>query len=153
MLIMVSNRIKTVIGHHVTRYLLLATLVAALSGCFEIGKYALQHTLGARLGPCQPKKDSVQAALGKPYRRLVADDEDVSAETQIFWHEWAYRIPRDSAGAAITSDPPAAIPDSVKVIGFRWGDGVWGCQVRERRVRMLDHPSDPWEGAGDVPRS
>lgn len=118
-------------------------LLAAVSGCFEIGKYVVQHSLGARLSSCQASKDSVQAVRGKPYWRYFSDTEDVSEGTQLFRHEWAYRIQRDSAGV---------IPDSVVVVGFRWGDGLDRCDVQERRAKALSHPSVPWEGAGDVPR-
>lgn len=124
-------------------------LTAALTGCFEIGKYAVQHTLGARLGPCQAAKDSVQASSGTPYRRYFSDDENVSEGVQTFWHEWAYRIPGDSTSAATDS---SAAADSVRVVGFLWGHGVNGCSVRERRVAKGSHPSVPWDGAGDVPR-
>ena len=63
----------------------LAFLVVAITGCFEIVRYAAQHSIGARLSPCQPRKDSVQAVMGKPYRRHFSDDENVSEKTQIFW--------------------------------------------------------------------
>lgn len=116
-------------------------LALAASACFEIGKYAVQHSLGARLTSCQASKDSVQAVRGKPYRRYFSDDENVSEGTQLFWHEWAYRIPRDTV----------SVSDSVVVVGFRWGSGLDRCDVQERRVRSLSHPSVPWEGTGDVP--
>lgn len=96
-------------------------------------------------------KDSVQAVLGKPYRRYFSDEENVSDKAQICWHEWAYRIPKDSASIASGADSTAAPADSVRVIGFLWGDGVVRCKVHERRVMKLDHPSVPWEGAGDLP--
>lgn len=127
-------------------------LTSVLTGCFEIGKFAAQHTLGARFGPCQSAKDSAEAALGKPYRRYFSDDEDVSEGVQVFWHEWVYAIPRDSITAVAAPDSAVAVPDSVRVVGFLWGHGVNGCSVRERRVLKGTHPSVPWQNAGDVPR-
>jgi hypothetical protein len=129
----------------------LAVAVTTVSGCFEIVKFGVQHSIGARLGPCQSSKDSVQSVLGKPYRRMFSDAELTSPNTQIFFHEWGYLLPKESSATPSRSDSAAALPDSVRVIGFRWGYGVRGCDVRDRRAKKMNHPSLPWEGAGDIP--
>ena len=108
----------------------------------QVAGYGAQHTIGARLGPCQASKDSVEEARGKPNRRHVADEEDVATRSQVFWHEWAYR---DAAGER------APLPDSVTVVGFRWGEGVDGCDVRERRAQAPGPNGRPWQGVGEVP--
>ena len=125
-------------------------LIPLLAGCFEIVKYSAQHSLGARFGPCQRLKDSVERAEGKPYRRMFGDEE--GGGVQLFTHEWGYRLPKDSSLMTVGADTATAVPDSVKVIAFHWGYGVNGCDVRERRVRALKHPSMPWEDAKDAPR-
>ena len=124
------------------RSILAALVVSATAACMQAARYGAQHTLGARLGPCQASKDSVEQARGKPYRRHVADEEDVATRAQVFWHEWAYR---DAAGER------AAVSDSVTVVGFRWGDGVSGCDVRERRARFPGPNGRPWQDVGEVP--
>jgi hypothetical protein len=108
----------------------------------QVAQYGFQHTVGARVGPCQPVKDSVRKALGAPYRRYFSDEENTDTGEQVFWHEWGYRI-RTSAGE------PAA--DSVNVVGFRWGHRVAGCEVLERRARVPGPGGIPWEQAGTVP--
>ena len=116
-----------------------------LSGCWrvldEVGQYAFDHTLGVKTGPCPALMDSVKAARGKPYRRFLSDEEDVQDHTQIFWHEWGYRLPLDSGRTR---------KDSVTVVGFLWGQGVRGCQVIERRDKIAGRYG-PWENAGDLP--
>ncbi|MGI8617461.1 MAG: hypothetical protein ACR2L6_00010 [Gemmatimonadaceae bacterium] len=139
-------------GKRIAMCALTIGLVMAGMGCFEITKYAVQHSAGARLTACHSSKDSVEAVLGKPYWRYFSDAEFGGEGLQLFWHEWGYRIRADSSRAARPSDNSAATADSVKVVGFLWGDGLQGCSVRERRVRKGTHPSVPWEGAGDVPR-
>ena len=124
------------------RLALAAFVVAASAACLQIAGYGAQHTLGARLGPCQASKDSVEGARGKPHRRHVADEEDVATRAQVFWHEWAYRDASAEQGSR---------PDSVTVVGFRWGDGVSGCDVRERRARVPGPNGRPWQGVGEVP--
>lgn len=119
-------------------------------GCFEIVKYGAQHSLGARFGPCQPLKDSVERAIGKPRWRLFGDEEGNDA--QLFTHEWGYPIAKDSARAPIAADSAADVPDSVKVVAFHWGYGVNGCDVRERRVQALKQPYAPWNADRYAPR-
>jgi hypothetical protein len=132
-------------GRH-TRHVVLVTLsclVCSLTvGCAQAATFALQHSVGAAVGPCRAAKDSVERAHGAPYRRHVADEEDVTTRAQIFWHEWAYRP--DSAGTRPGSD-------SVTVVGFRSGEGVDGCDVRERRALVPGRNGRPWEGVGEVP--
>jgi hypothetical protein len=126
------------------RLLFAATVLCGSSACTQVIGYGAQHTLGARLGPCQASKDSVERARGKPYRRHVADDEDVATHAQVFWHEWAYRDVAQEQGSR---------SDSVTVVGFRWGDGVNGCDVRERLAGVPGPNGRPWQGVGEVPPS
>lgn len=124
------------------RLVFTAAVFCGTSACMQVIGYGTQHTLGARLGPCQPSKDSVEQARGKPYRRHVADEEDVATRAQVFWHEWAYR---DGV------EEQRSRSDSVTVVGFRWGDGVNGCDVRERRAQVPGPNGRPWQGVGEVP--
>jgi hypothetical protein len=132
-------------AHHPRRRFLvtLSCLACSLTvACAQAATFALQHSVGAAVGPCRASKDSVERAQGAPYRRHVADEEDVATGAQIFWHEWAYRP--DSVGLRPASD-------SVTVVGFRWGEGVDGCDVRERRALVPGRNGRPWEGVGEVP--
>lgn len=116
-----------------------------LSGCwrilYEAGQYAVDHSIGVKAGPCPPFMDSVKTTRGAPYRTYRSDVEDVANKTQVFWHEWGYRIPADSGGTR---------KDSVTVVGFLWGEGVHGCDVIERREKVPGRYG-PWENAGDLP--
>src|SRR5918992_767481 len=122
------------------RVILGALVVCGAPACMQVVGYGVQHTVGARLGPCQASKDSVEQARGKPYRRHVADEEDVATRAQVFWHEWAYR---DATGEV------SARADSVTVVGFRWGEGVSGCDVRERRAQTPGPNGRPWQDVGE----
>lgn len=124
-----------------------AALTSIFAACFQVGTYAVQHSIG----PCQASKDSVQAVLGKPYWRSYSDEEG-NERAQIFWHEWGYAIPRDSTIARALPAGATPLRDSVRVVGFLWGQGVEGCSVRERRVLKATHPAVPWQNAGEVPR-
>jgi hypothetical protein len=115
-----------------------------LAACAQAATFALQHAVGASIRPCRASKDSVESARGAPYRRYVSDEEDVTTRAQVFWHEWAYRS---------ASGETEAKSDSVTVVGFRWGEGIEGCDVRERRAGVPGPRGQPWEGVGDVPSS
>ena len=108
----------------------------------EGATYGIQHTIGVAAGPCPRAMDSVSAARGAPFRRYRSDAEDRSADTQVFWHEWGYRLPVSADGRK---------PDSVAVVGFRWGSGVAGCEVHERHARAPGARGLPWDDAGTVP--
>jgi hypothetical protein len=119
-----------------------AILGAALLGaCQSASKFAVQHSLGAELGPCAGRKDSVRAARGEPYDFIVGDEEDVSEQTQVFTHEWGYRLAADSAWR----------DDSVHVVRFRWGHEVRGCETSEYRAkRLTSRLGPPWESLDDT---
>ena len=109
--------------------LLLAT------GCQSAAKYADQHTFGPMLGPCANAMDSVEAARGAPWKKVVGDEEDVQTGQQLFEHEWGYQL-----------DPPS--PDSVQVVRFRWESDKPGCLVDTRRARRTQGVLVlPWEEA------
>nr|MBA3890223.1 hypothetical protein [Gemmatimonadaceae bacterium] len=78
-------------------WVVVVVAMTAVTGCatvvWEAGKYAVQHTAGARLGPCPASKDSVTLVRGSPWRRAFSDDENTSTGERRFWHEWAYRQP------------------------------------------------------------
>jgi hypothetical protein len=120
--------------------------LTAVTGCatvvLETGKYAVQHTAGAKLGPCPAGKDSVTDRRGRPWRRASSDEEGPAPGEQRFWHEWGYRHPLP--GELLGSD-------SVIVVGFLWGSGVDGCDVRERRARAPGPHGLAWENFGEVP--
>jgi hypothetical protein len=117
-----------------------AGAAALIFACQPATKFTVQHSLGAQLGPCADRKDSVRAARGAPYRAIVGDEEDVSDGTQLFEHEWGYRL--RAAGA----DSTAVRDDSVEVVRFRWGHGVRGCEVTAYRAkRHTSRLGLPWE--------
>jgi hypothetical protein len=96
-------------------------LLPLLGGCAVVNSgtnSALAQTVGASWGPCGVPRDSVQARDGAPDKRQYGEEEDLSDKTMVYTQEWGYRVP----------------PDSVRVIAFRWGDGVRRCEVTERRL-------------------
>ncbi|HXE57702.1 MAG TPA: hypothetical protein VNK43_06870 [Gemmatimonadales bacterium] len=116
-----------------------SVLVVVALGCGPAVNFATQHTVGAELGPCGAALDSVRAERGQPYRTIVGDEEDVPERTQRFEHEWGYLL--------VGSPPDTAAwrTDSLTVVRFRWGDGVDGCEVSERRARRLGGTlGPPW---------
>ena len=116
---------------------LLAALCAILAGCNTASTYAMQHTIGAELAVCGGPMDSLRAERGDPWKKVVGDEEDVSEGTQTFQHELGYLI------AGLDSVPRT---DSVDVVIFRWGHGVRGCEVTERRLKRLSIPlGPPWD--------
>jgi hypothetical protein len=118
-----------------------ATLLLA---CQSASKFAVQHSLGAELGPCAGRKDSVRALRGEPYDFIVGDEEDLSERTQLFTHEWGYRL-------AAADDGGAWRDDSVHVVRFRWGHEVRGCETGEYRARRLtSRLGPPWESRDDT---
>jgi hypothetical protein len=68
--------------------------------------------------------DSVTKDRGKPFKRIVGDEENVSSGEQRFEHEWGYRL-----------NPPAT--DSVQVVRFRWTEHYKSCRVDERRAKRV----------------
>jgi len=119
---------------------LLVLSASLLAACQPASKFAVQHTVGAALGPCAGRKDSVRAARGEPYDFIVGDEEDVSEQTQVFTHEWGYRLGTDGAWR----------DDSVHVVRFHWGHEVRGCETSEYRARRLTSRfGPPWESRDD----
>jgi hypothetical protein len=103
---------------------LLAALVLASLGCHTATQFAVQHTSGPILGPCAAAMDSVTEDRGKPLKKVVGDEEDISSGEQAFEHEWGYPL-----------DPP--VPDSLLVVRFRWTEHYKSCRVDERRAKQL----------------
>ena len=68
------------------------------------------------LGPCASAMDSVTTDRGKPFKKIVGDEENVSSGAQQFEHEWGYHL-----------TPPVA--DSVHVVRFRWTEHYKSCRV------------------------
>jgi hypothetical protein len=115
----------------------LTALLAAslLPGCQAAAKFADQHSFGPMLGPCARAMDSVQAARGKPLRRVVGDEEDTSSGVQRFEHEWGYPL-----------EPASS--DSLHVVRFRWEEHYKSCRVDQRAARSIEGPLlPPWEEA------
>ena len=121
---------------------LLAAALASLTGCgvilAEVFNFGVQHSIGAKLGPCEARKDSVKRVRGPAFWSVIGDEEDVSTGEQLFQHEWGYTLP-------LPSRPDSARADSLLVVRFRWGDGVSGCDVSERLVRReTGRRRPPW---------
>lgn len=104
------------------RRLLLGSLLPLILGCQSAAKFADQHTFGPMVGPCASAMDSVTRDRGKPFKRIVGDEEDVSTGAQKFEHEWGYLR-------------PAPVADSVHVVRFRWTEHYKSCRVDERQAK------------------
>lgn len=126
------------------RALLAGLGVSVVIGCQTVGNYAIDHTIGAEIGPCGGAQDSVRRELGAPDHKTVGDEEDVTEKTKAFEHEWAYLLAYDSAGTT------AVRTDSLDVVQFRWHSEATYCDVNERRVKRIKSPFGmAWEEAAD----
>lgn len=115
------------------RFTFLALLLAA---CQTAGNYAIDHSVGYRLGACAGPMDSVRAARGEPDQRIVGDEEDTDTGELTFEHEWGYFL-----GA-----PDAVRADSLDVVRFRWSNEARWCDVDEHRApRLTSRLGPPWE--------
>lgn len=107
-----------------------------LTACQTAGTYAIDHSVGYRLGACAGPMDSVRAVRGAPDQRIVGDEEDTATKELTFEHEWGYHL-----GA-----PDAVRVDSLDVVRFRWSNEARWCDVDERRARRLtSRLGPPWE--------
>jgi len=114
----------------------LALPLLLLGACQTAGNYAIDHSVGYRLGACAGPMDSVRAGRGDPDQRIVGDEEDTDTKEITFEHEWGYFL-----GA-----PDAVRADSLDVVRFRWSNEARWCDVDERRARRLtSRLGPPWE--------
>lgn len=110
--------------------------ILLLAACQTAGNYAIDHSVGYRLGACAGAMDSVRAVRGAPDQRIVGDEEDTDTKEFTFEHEWGYFL-----GA-----PEAVRADSLDVVRFRWSNEARWCDVDERRARRLtSRLGPPWE--------
>ena len=107
-----------------------------LLACQTAGNYAIDHSVGYRLGACARPMDSVRAERGEPDQRIVGDEEDTDTKEFTYEHEWGYHLGK----------PDAVRGDSLDVVRFRWSNEARWCEVDERRARRLtSRLGPPWE--------
>jgi hypothetical protein len=107
-----------------------------LFACQTAGNYAIDHSVGYRLGACARPMDSVRAERGEPGQKIVGDEEDTDTKELRSEHEWGYFL----------GQPDAVRTDSLEVVRFRWSNEARWCDVDERRARRLTgRLGPPWE--------
>jgi hypothetical protein len=113
-----------------------AVAALLLLACQTAGNYAVDHSVGYRLGACARPMDSVRAERGEPDQRIVGDEEDTDTKEFTYEHEWGYHLGK----------PDAVRGDSLDVVRFRWSNEARWCDVNERRARRLtSRLGPPWE--------